>query len=84
MDLHDRAVAARDAQLMRGEQHVRMRKAHGRLELVAGELDQEAERILEIDRVEDHPVAHGRCLIPRASSRSTACMKTARETLKAM
>ena len=43
------AVAALNAQIVRGEQHVRVRVAHGGLELIAGELDQEPERIFEID-----------------------------------
>ena len=55
---HDRAVAARDAQMVRLVQHVGAGEAGGSLELPAGELDQQAERVLEIDRVEDLPVAH--------------------------
>ena len=50
MNFHDRAVAARDAQIVRGEQDVGVRVARRRLELITGELDQEPERILEIDR----------------------------------
>src|SRR5208282_5265169 len=58
MNLGDRAVAALNAQPMRREQHVRAREAFGGVELPARQLDQEPERVLEIDGVEDHPVAH--------------------------
>ena len=84
MGLGDGALARCDAQFMRLEQHVGVAVAERRLELVAGELDQQAERVLEIDRVENLAVATPVCLTPRASSRSIACMNTARETLKAM
>src|SRR5208282_721987 len=47
---------------MRREQHVRARKAFGGVELPARQLDQEPERVLEIDGVEDHPVAHAGAL----------------------
>src|SRR6202042_126295 len=60
MDFGDRPVAARDAQIVRGEQHVRVRVAGRRLEFVTGELDQEPERILEIDRIHEQPIANSR------------------------
>ena len=56
--LHDRAIAPRDAQIVRGEQYVGAGEALRRIELPARQLDQEPERILEVDRVEHHPVAH--------------------------
>src|SRR5271165_6434439 len=43
---------------MGGEQHVGAGEAFRRVEFPARELDKEPERILEIDSVEDHPVAH--------------------------
>src|ERR1700727_1773849 len=60
MDFGDRPVAARDAQIVRGEQYVRVCVAGRRLEFVTGELDQEPERILEIDRIHEHPIANSR------------------------
>ena len=84
MDLHDRAVAALDPQVMRGEQNVGPGEASGSVEFPARKLDQEPERVLEIDGVEDHSVAHPSVGDARAASRSTICMKTARDTLNAM
>ena len=53
MEFSDVAVAARDAQLVSLEQHVGVRAPERRLEPVRRQLDQEPERIGEIDRVED-------------------------------
>src|SRR3712207_7291402 len=41
---------------MGAEQHVDMRMAGGRLEAVGRELDQQAERVLEVDRVHEAAV----------------------------
>ena len=84
MNFHDRVVAARDTQIVGGEQNVGAREAGRRLEFVTCKLDQEPERILEVDGVDEHSVANAGFGCPRASSRWTACMKTARETLKAI
>src|ERR1700733_570317 len=46
--------------LCAANKHVRVRVAGRRLEFVTGELDQEAERILEINRIHEHPIANGR------------------------
>ena len=54
--LRDVVVAALDAKLVRLEQHVGVRVAERRLEAVRRELDQEAERVLEVDRVHEAAV----------------------------
>src|SRR6185312_636055 len=56
VDLRDVVVAPREAELMRLEQHVGMRVPEGRLETVGRELDQEAERVGEVDRVHEAAV----------------------------
>src|SRR5262249_5456583 len=53
MDLGDVVVAALHADLVRLEQHVRMSVPERRLEPIGRELDQEAERIREVDRVHE-------------------------------
>ena len=53
MGLRDVVITARDAQLVRLEQHLGVRDAHRRLEPVRGELDREAERVVEVDRVHE-------------------------------
>src|SRR3954447_15826254 len=53
MLLRDVVVVALDAELVRLEQHVRVRVSERRLEAVRRELDQQAERILEVDRVHE-------------------------------
>ena len=52
----DVVVAALDAQLVRLEQHVGVREAGGRLEAIRGELDQQPERVREVDRVHEAAV----------------------------
>src|SRR3984957_18846785 len=79
MNFHDRAVAAGDAQIVRGEQDVGVRVARGRLELVTGELDQEPERILEVDRVHEHSVANGRLDPARLEPLDGLCPDGARD-----
>jgi hypothetical protein len=64
MRFHDRAVAARDAQMMRLVQHVAAVEAGRRVELPARKLDQQTERILEIDGVEDLTVSEAGVLDP--------------------
>src|SRR3954451_18951489 len=49
----DVVVAALHAQLVRFEQHVGVRVAARRLEAVGGELDQQAQRVLEVDRAHE-------------------------------
>ncbi len=56
--LGDVVIAALDAKLVRLEQNVRVGVAERRLEAIRGELDQEAERILEVDRVHEAAVFH--------------------------
>src|SRR5215471_6622724 len=56
MLLRDVVVAALDSELVRLEQDVRMPAAGRRLEAIRGELDQQAERILEVDRVHEAAV----------------------------
>src|SRR5919198_565533 len=58
VDLLDVAVAAGDADPVRLEQDVRMREARRRLEPVRGELDQEPQRIGEVDGVHEAAVLH--------------------------
>ena len=60
MVLGDVVIAALDAKLVRLEQNVRVGVAERRLEAIRGELDQEAERILEVDRVHEAAVFHAR------------------------
>src|SRR3954453_23468452 len=52
----DVVVAALDPELVRREQDVRVGVAVRRLEAVRGELDQQAERVLEVDRVHEAAV----------------------------
>src|SRR3954454_2954124 len=52
----DVVVAALDADVVRLEQHVGVRVAERRLEAVRRQLDQQAERILEVDRVHEPAV----------------------------
>src|SRR5438093_4955862 len=54
--LGDVVVAALDAKPVRLEEHLGVRVAERRLEAVRRELDQEAERILEVDRVHEAAV----------------------------
>jgi len=56
VDLGDVVVAAIDPDPVRREQHLGVAAAGRRLEPVGGELDQQAERILEIDRVHEPAV----------------------------
>src|SRR5215218_8820891 len=56
MLLRDVVVVSLDAQLVRLEQHVGVRVAERRLEAVRRELDQQPERILEVDRVHEAAV----------------------------
>ncbi len=56
MDAADVVVAAGDADLVRLEQHVGVREPVRRLEPVRGELDQQPERVLEVDRVHEPAV----------------------------
>ncbi len=58
MGLGDVVVAARDAKLVRLEQHIGMGVAERRLEAIRRELDREAERVVEVDRVHEAPVLH--------------------------
>src|SRR5690348_10724978 len=52
----DVVVAAIDADAVRLEQHLGVRVRVRRLEAVGGELDQQAERVLEVDRVHEAAV----------------------------
>src|SRR4051794_12270393 len=54
----DVVVAALDANLVRLEQHLGVREAMRRVEAVRRELDQETERVLEVDRVHEAAVLH--------------------------
>src|SRR4051794_21839996 len=54
--LVDVVVAALDAQLVRLEQHLRVRVRIRRLEAVGRQLDQQPERVLEVDRVHEAAV----------------------------
>src|SRR3954466_6522937 len=54
--LGDVVVAAFDAQLVGLQQHLRVRVRIRRLEAVGRELDQQAERVLEVDRVHEAAV----------------------------
>src|SRR3954470_10207751 len=58
MLLGDVVVVALDAELVRLEQHVGMRVAERRLEPVRRELDEQAQRILEVDRVHEAAILH--------------------------
>ena len=49
----DVVVAALDAEPVRLEQHLGVREAVRRLEAVRGQLDQQPERVLEVDRVHE-------------------------------
>ena len=53
----DVMIAARRAQLVRLHQHLGGAKPLGRLELVTGELDLEAVRIVQVDRVHETAIA---------------------------
>ncbi len=53
MDFGDVVVATRDTDLVRLHQHVGVGEAGRRLEAVGGKLDQQPERILEIDRIHE-------------------------------
>src|SRR3954451_13150834 len=53
MLLRDVVVVALDPELVGLEQHVRVRVSERRLEAVRRELDQQSERILEVDRVHE-------------------------------
>src|SRR5215216_615497 len=64
VDTIDVVVAALDPQLVRLQQHLGVRIALGRLEAVGGELDQEPERVLEVDRVHEAAVLDARVLDP--------------------
>ena len=64
MLLRDVVVAALGAQLVRLEQHVGVRVAVRRLEAVRRELDQQAERVVEVDRVHEPAVLHAAVLDP--------------------
>src|SRR5690349_8111092 len=54
--LADVVVTGLDPELVGLEQHLGVGKGRRRLEAVGGELDQEAERILEVDRVHEAAV----------------------------
>jgi hypothetical protein len=56
MDLGDRVIAALDPDAMALHQHIGVGAARGRLEAIAREFDQEAERIGEVDRVHEAAV----------------------------
>src|SRR5262245_15667121 len=58
MNAVDVRVVPRDPELVRLEQHIGVRVADRRLEAVRGELDQQPERILEVDRVHEAAVLH--------------------------
>jgi hypothetical protein len=58
MHFGDRIIPARDADRVRLHQHFGMGEAVRRLEAVVGKFDQEAERILDIDRVHESAVFH--------------------------
>ena len=62
VDLGDRVVAAFDPDFVRLHQHLAVGPAPGRLEAVGGELDQEPERVLEVDRVHEAAVLDPRVL----------------------
>ena len=62
--LRDVVVAALDAQLVRLEQHVGVRVAVRRLEAIRRELDQQAERVVEVDRVHEAAVLDAAVLDP--------------------
>src|SRR5271170_6172498 len=69
VNLGDRPVAPNNAQKMRLIEHIDMGKTSRWLELIAGELDKQSQRILEIDRIEYHAIAHARVLdAPRIES----------------
>ena len=67
--LVDVVVAALDAQPVRLEKHVRVRVAERRLEPVRRELDEEAERVVEVDRSMKPRSLTPECRIPCSSSR---------------
>jgi len=52
----DVVVVVIEADAVCREEHVGVGMARGRLETIGGELDQQAERILEVDRVHEAPV----------------------------
>ena len=83
MDLGDRVVAALDPYAMALHQHVGVGAPRGRLEAVGRELDQEAERVGEVDRSMKPRSLTPLCRIPRSSRRCTACWKVARDTANA-
>src|SRR3954470_8932333 len=58
MLLRDVVVVALDAELVRLEQHVGVREPERRLEAIRRELDQQAERILEVDGVHEAAILH--------------------------
>ena len=60
----DVVVAALDAELVRLEQHVGVGEAERRLEAVRRELDQQPERVLEVDRVHEAAVLDAAVLDP--------------------
>jgi hypothetical protein len=64
MDLGDRAFTALNLKLMRREQYLAAGESDRRVELPARKFDQKAERVLEIDCVEDHSIADARVLDP--------------------
>ena len=64
MDLVDVVVLALDAQLVRLEQDVGVGEAGGRDEAVGGQLDQQPERVLEVDRVHETAVLDAAVLDP--------------------
>src|SRR5262249_43409813 len=56
MNLRNAVVSARYADLVGLRQHVRMRKAVRRFKTIAGELDQKAQWIREIDGIHETPI----------------------------
>src|SRR5271169_3742809 len=69
MNLGDRPLAPNNAQKMGFIEHIDVGKTSRRLKLIAGELDKQSQRILEIDRVEYHAIAHAGVLdAPRVES----------------
>ena len=58
MNFADRFVAAPDPHQMRFVKHLSMAEAGWRLEFIARKFDQQTKRIREINRFENHAVAH--------------------------
>ena len=62
MHFRDGVVASLDPYLVRGHQHIGVGMSWRRLESIGSELDQEPERVFEIDRIHEAAILHAAML----------------------